>query len=270
MKNSFFILLLSCLVVQNVSTQNIVEDAIPIEIGNIITIESEVLEEERELYISLPSNYDSNEEDLPVVYVLDAEYRFNIAQSIQTYFGLSPQIPSAILVGIANPSRDIRNRDLLPDSYGGEADQFVEFIKTEVFPFIEENFNASNERFLIGHSHGGVFAVHTLLNHSELFDGYAAIDPSLKFIYGDDETSLTKDFSSKKLYLASSDVAYGYLEDVKADIQNDFNIFRLQLDEHSSINNLSYKIDHIADDHGNSYIQGFSRAYRFLFNWRFE
>ncbi len=254
----------------NLAAQNFLEESEPIEIGNIITIESEIMGEERKLYISLPHNYESIEDELPVVYVLDAEYRFNIAQSIQSYFGITTRIPPAILVGIANPSRDTRNRDLLPESYGGEADQFIEFIEFEAFPFVEENFKVSDQRFIIGHSHGGVFAVHTLLNRSDLFDGYAAIDPSLKFIYGKNDTLLTNEYSGKKLYLTSSDVAYGYMEDIKADIQNDFNSFVSLLDQHQPLNKLSYKIDHIADDHGNSYIQGFSRAYRFLFNWRFE
>ena len=89
--------------------QTILDDSTPIHVGKILSIQSEILDEDRQLYVSLPSNYDANTENLPVVFVLDAEYRFNITQSIQTYFGLTTQIPPALLVGIANPTRDIRN-----------------------------------------------------------------------------------------------------------------------------------------------------------------
>ena len=211
-----------------------------------------MLNEERQIYIHLPQGYDTLTSRLPVIYVLDAEYRFGVAQSIQSYFNFTTKIPPAILVGIANPTKESRQRDYLPSSYGGQAQNFSKFISIELFTFIEKKFKANGKRYLAGHSHGGVFVVYTLLNNPDLFEGYIAIDPSLKHIYNENDTLMHQELSDKRLYLASSDVAYGYLEDVAADMQADFAIFKNRLYQSRDKNKLSFKIDHIYDDHGDS------------------
>jgi predicted alpha/beta superfamily hydrolase len=242
----------------------------PIEIGQIHTLTSSILNETRQIYVSLPPGYDTITSKIPVIYVLDAEYRFGIAQSIQSYFNITTRIPKAILVGIANPKKETRQRDLLPTSYGGKAETFSRFLSEEVFALVEQKYKASQKRYLVGHSNGGVFVVYSLLNHSNQFEGYIAIDPSMKYIYNDGDTALNQALNNKKLYLASSDVAYGYMEDVAADMQADFAIFKNRLYQAREKNKLSFKIDHIHDDHGNAYIHGLSRGLRYIFDWRFE
>ncbi len=241
-----------------------------IETGKILTIHSNILKEERQLYVSLPAGYDTMTSKVPVVYVLDAEYRFNIAQSIQSYFSITTEIPPYILIGIANPSQEARQKNYLPKSYGGEAYTFLRFLEEEVFSFTEQKFKANQVRYLAGHSHGGVFAIYSLLNNPKLFEGYIAIDPSLKHMYNESDTLLSQDLSEKRLYLASSDVSYGYLEDVAADMQADFAVFRNHLYQTREENSLTFEIDHINDDHGNSYIQGLSRGLRYIFSWRYK
>jgi len=96
------------------------------------------------------------------------------------------------------------------------------------------------------------------LRHISLLDGCSLPAPiagpfrtkhSLKCL-------LNQELSNKKLYLASSDVGYGYLEDVAADMQADFAIIKNRLYQTRQKNKLTFKVDHILDDHGNSYIQG--------------
>ncbi len=241
-----------------------------IEVGQIVTLYSKILNEERQIYISLPPGYDTLRSTLPVVYVLDAESRFTIAQSIQSYFTITTRIPPAILVGVRNPSPQTRQRDYLPASYEGQAQNFTKFLSNELFAFVEHTFKANQHRYIAGHSHGGIFVVYTLLNNPHLFEGYIATDPSLKHIYQKADTLLNRELTGKRLYLASSDFAYGYLEDVAADMQADFAVFKNNLYQTRDKNKLTFKIDHIHDDHGNSYIQGFSRGLRYVFNWRFE
>lgn len=270
MKTNLILVTCLSLISANVMYAQYKNDLKTIEIGEIITVKSSVLKEERPIYISLPSGYDTVTSKLPVIYVLDAEYRFGIAQSILSYFNITTRIPRAILVGVANPTKESRQRDYQPASYGGEAQNFSNFLSSELIPYIEKNYKANQTRYLAGHSHGGVFVVYTLLSNPNLFEGYIATDPSLKHIYSQSDTLLNQDLSNKRLYLASSDVAYGSLEDVAADMQADFAIFKNLLYQNRDINKLDFKIDHIRDDHGNSYIDGFSRGLRYVFNWRFE
>ncbi|CAG5010144.1 hypothetical protein DYBT9275_04653 [Dyadobacter sp. CECT 9275] len=241
-----------------------------IKTGEILTLHSKILQEEREIYINKPPGYDTLTGNLPVIYVLDAEYRFALAQSIISYFYITTKIPKVLIVGISNPNPQARKRDYLPAKMGGESKNFTDFLSTEVFPFIEKNFKTSGVRYIAGHSHGGIFVVHTLLTNPSMFDGYLATDPSLKNMYSETDTLLRQNLDKKRLYLASSDVAYGFMEDVAADMQADFSIFRKYLYQSHDQNHLKFKTEHLNDDHGNSYIQGFSRGLRYILNWRFE
>lgn len=94
-----------------------------------------------------------------------------------------------IVVGIPNTNR---TRDLAPTkgiphpfidsamiaaSGGGEA--FMEFMKKELIPHIEANYPTTPYRMLIGHSLGGITAMSALVNHTDLFNSYVSIDPSM-------------------------------------------------------------------------------------------
>ena len=94
-----------------------------------------------------------------------------------------------IVVAISN--RLNRTRDLTPTniddqngtppwvSGSGGGTHFTSFIKSELIPYINENYPTTNYRTLIGHSFGGLFAINLLINHPDLFRNYIAIDPSL-------------------------------------------------------------------------------------------
>ena len=76
-----------------------------------------------------------------------------------------------------------RNRDFLPSHdedvpTSGGADKFLEFISSELMPFMDENYPVKGEDILLGHSFGGVFTMFALLEEPELFDAYLAGDPS--------------------------------------------------------------------------------------------
>lgn len=81
--------------------------------AKIVTIHSNVLNEDRTLYIALPPGYDTMTQRLPVVFVLDAEYRFLPTYGIHAYMRYWNGVPEAILVGITNISRQTRVRDYL-------------------------------------------------------------------------------------------------------------------------------------------------------------
>ena len=46
-------------------------------------------------------------------------------------------------------------------------------------PYIETHYPVAPYRTLIGHSFGGLFVVNALINHTDMFNAYIAIDPSL-------------------------------------------------------------------------------------------
>lgn len=79
--------------------------------GFTYELSSEILDQGRELYVSLPTGYDTMTQRPPVIYLLDAESRFNVSQGIIRYAQYSAMVPPAIIVGLANKSREERNFD---------------------------------------------------------------------------------------------------------------------------------------------------------------
>jgi hypothetical protein len=131
----------------------------------------------------------------PLLVVLDAEVNFGAVKYIAERLIKDELIPELIIVGIAYKGETdedtycaIRGRDLTPTTdqerqyrFGnGGAENFVKFISDELFPYLNTNFPILQEgKSLYGHSFGGLFGTHVLLNHPKLFDNYLLLSPSL-------------------------------------------------------------------------------------------
>ncbi len=144
-----------------------------------LTIQSKALGEERTVVLRLPARFDANKA-YPVVYVLDAEWNFEYIAAYLDNMVLNGNYPPMVVTGIVNVNR---NRDYVPRSdphfmHTGEADSFLAFAENEWMPAIESRFSGAEARVLVGHSFGGVFALHTLFTQPELFDAYLAMGSS--------------------------------------------------------------------------------------------
>ncbi len=163
--------------------------------GQQYTINSKILNENRKYSVYLPSSYkNSTDKEYIVAYVLDGERsKFlevsGIAQSMHSAFNLKLQIPELIIVSIENTDR---TRDLTPTNSSnyldrediaafktsGKADNFMNFIEKELMPEINKSFRTVSQSMIIGHSMGGLFALHCLLENPKMFSYYLLIDPS--------------------------------------------------------------------------------------------
>lgn len=160
-------------------------------LGQQHLIQSVILKEERPIIVSLPDGYGDNEADYPVIYVLDGLE--NIKHTVGTVEILSESglIPPMIIVGIHSLDRA---RDLTPSKAGqnvyggtgntgipqsGGANQFLQFIGEELFPYIDEHYRTHPYRILEGHSFGGLFSVYALMECPDLFDAFIVQAPAL-------------------------------------------------------------------------------------------
>jgi predicted alpha/beta superfamily hydrolase len=144
------------------------------------SVKSDILKQNRMLNIFIPEGYEAKDAKFPVIYVLDADGRDQHIVPTARFLAVNNKMPRAIVVGVFNIDR---NHDFLPDSSqaaptGGGADNFIQFFKMELIPYINSNFKTEPFNVLIGHSYGGVFVMHALLNDPDLFDAYISIDPS--------------------------------------------------------------------------------------------
>jgi enterochelin esterase-like enzyme len=137
------------------------------------------------LSIYLPPGTIAIRANLPTVYLLDGESRF------QTLVDIVEAMKAQVMI-VAIGNEALRARDYVPDNIctpgGGGQAAFLQFIGTELVPFVEATF-ASNpqRRILLGHSHGGSFVLYALFNEvpaSRLFASYLASDSSIDCMSG--------------------------------------------------------------------------------------
>jgi predicted alpha/beta superfamily hydrolase len=159
----------------------------PVTIGHRYQIESKVLSETRSYLVHKPSGYDFSEQRYPVVILLDGEWNFHhVSATVDQLANVGRAMPM-LVVGIENTDRQ---RDFTPPittdkpdfqrpgAVGG-ASQFLAFIADELIPHLDRTYRTRPTRILIGHSYGGLFAVHALFNRPEVFKAHIVISPSL-------------------------------------------------------------------------------------------
>jgi predicted alpha/beta superfamily hydrolase len=102
-------------------------------------------------------------------------------------------MPEMIVVSITNSDRV---RDLTPshsiyDYFGkidttanswiktsGGNENFFQFIREEIMPYIESHYRTQPFKIFAGHSFGGITTINCLLAHPDMFNAYIAISPS--------------------------------------------------------------------------------------------
>ncbi len=157
-------------------------------IGESFSIYSNSLGEDRPFYVYLPENYKADGQPITVMYLLDGGSHFHHTSGIVPFMSKQKLIPEMMVVAIPNTGK--RTRDLTPPGVkdertmqsfptGGKADSLLAFFERELIPYIDKTYNTSSFRLLVGHSFGGLFAVHSMVNQPTLFNAYIAISPSL-------------------------------------------------------------------------------------------
>lgn len=155
-----------------------------------LVIHSNILNEDRVVWVRMPAASQENKATYPVLYMTDGGTNVNEIGSTIDFLVDNNRMPPVIVVGIANTDRI---RDLTPSHAdhkradgtietlptSGGADKFLDFIQTELVPEIDKRFPTEPYRVFTGHSLGGLFAIHALISRPELFNAYIAVSPSL-------------------------------------------------------------------------------------------
>lgn len=166
-----------------------------IHIGSMITLESAILGESRQIQIALPASYkDYPDQHYPVLYLLDGESNFHYITGLMSRLtrGPYPTIPEMIVVGIINTdrTRDLTPSVVTPESVdtvmqgrigikNGGNPEFFAFMETELMPEIKKRYRINDFKIMIGHSFGGITALNHLLNGHQKMNAYIVHDPSI-------------------------------------------------------------------------------------------
>lgn len=175
------------------------------------TLHSEHVGADFELWIARPQAGFAPipEGPVDVLYVLDANLFFGTAvEMTRLMHKLFGELPPLLVVGIAYPTDNgflqsiLRTRDFTPSADPGMAamsanipqppnmpsvepamggaDAFLQFLTTEVKPFVATRHHVrENGTTLFGSSLGGLFVTHALLTSPTAFQNYIAVSPAL-------------------------------------------------------------------------------------------
>lgn len=194
----------------------------PLEIGFATSLWSDRMQEDRPLQVFLPDTYLKSNRRYAVLYLLDGDSNFLHAAAAVQFLASVGRIPELIVVAVPNT---YRHRDLLPidaelseRERADEGSRFLQFLSRELAPWVESNFRTEPYRILAGHSRGGLFAIHTLLNHPTAFNAFIAISPALGHVpdtYLDPGDRLARIPGQRFLYVSACDEFTGIAEPVR-------------------------------------------------------
>lgn len=183
-----------------------------ITIGKKEIIYSKLLKENRNVWIYTPNMTTTGvtpDKRYPVLYVLDGDAHFfstvGIVQQLSQANG-NGVLPEMIVVAIENTNR---SRDLVPSADVNKTNPFIDFLSSELIPYIDKHYNTAPYKLLVGHSLGGLTAIDVLINKPQLFNAYIAIDPSMwynseKFLRNGIEKLPRQNMKDKRLFIGTA------------------------------------------------------------------
>ena len=268
-----------------------------IVIGKIDSVYSTILKEQRKIWVYTPdmkAGMQGPGKRYPVVYLLDGEGHFeSVAGMIQQLSQVNGNtiVPEMIVVGIPNTDR---TRDLTPthvvsdppmmDSNSskstGGGENFASFMAKELMPHIDSLYPTQPFRVLIGHSFGGLTVMNIITNHTNLFNAYIAIDPSMwydkeQFLKITQKKLASQKYNGTSLYVGiANTMSEGMtLEKLKTDTSADTRHIRsiFAIDKFIKVNppnGLKYASKYYPDDdHGSVPLISEYDGLRFIFSW---
>lgn len=170
------------------------------------TLHSEFTNRKYLINIGLPLSYsEEKNRKWPAIYVLDGNLYFGMVVEIVRSMSWTSKTSDAVVVGISydiNTSgedafyrimarreldltivRDKEEEEFCSTWLGrnvrtGGAPDFFKFLEKELTPFVTENYRVnSKQSVLMGHSHGGIFALYSMLTRPNLFSTYLSVSP---------------------------------------------------------------------------------------------
>lgn len=149
------------------------------------------LNRNRRIWIYLPPDYETSEKHYPVLYMHDGQNLFDvntsfageweIDESLNTLFANGDE--GIIVVGIDNGGIH-RSNEYIPwdtGQFGGEGDQYLDFIVETLKPHIDSVFRTRPERDytgIMGSSFGGLISMYGIIEHQDVFSKAGVFSPS--------------------------------------------------------------------------------------------
>ena len=241
-----------------------------------IQIKSSILDESREIYISLPPNYNQNVHDYPIILIIDGEFMFDIARSMTTLWASRNYMPESIIIGLPNPTNDKRFEMALEVKGdngkvyyqgGGDPKTYIQFFKNELFPFLEKHYRVNTNRTIVGLSPTSGAVYQAFWGDSDLFRHYISINGGISShltsgkTVGETLISSLKNHNNSTLYIGQTK-RVKEIQDARELNQKKF----IKNFNHGSSSNVRLKVDNLDGESGYGVVVGsLFNAFRFIY-----
>ena len=150
------------------------------------------LNRDRKVWIYLPPDYDTSNEDYPVLYMHDGQNVFDLVTSFAGEWEVDETLnalhaagdPGIIVVAIDNGG-SLRIEEYTPwfnTQYGGgDGDAYINFIVDDLKPFVDANYRTLPGREhtgIMGSSLGGLISTYGAVEHQDVFSKVGAFSPA--------------------------------------------------------------------------------------------
>lgn len=180
----------------------------PLVYGHSQTIQSKILKQTREIFISLPEGYEHNTgHKYPVILVFDAEFLFEATQAMVKLNASRNNMPQSIVVGLSNVAVEDGDKRLdmalrlkhaadgPAPGFGGQDGDYLRFFREELFPQLGKQYRIADHRTAIGLSPTNGPLTHDLLSYEpkqRFFHAYILLAPSLQMFLENGEALSAK------------------------------------------------------------------------------
>ncbi len=232
-----------------------------------VTLYSEILKEQRNVTVFVPSGYSASDKSYDVLLTLDGEsLQHNIlavaTARILAYVDIIPEIIVVAIDGQGTRARDFRLKgaiDVFGNESSGEASRFHYFLDNELIPNIAKSFRMGERKIIAGHSYGGLFTAYSFTKHRGSFDGYFSFSPSFQ----DSNTSI-ESFSNGLTNHSSTGIKnnkFIYLNlGLEAGVmRQSFKEVEAAIDE-NKVKDISFKVSYFSLPHALIMIPGYFEA----------
>jgi predicted alpha/beta superfamily hydrolase len=153
------------------------------ENGERLLIRSQVLGQDKEIYVGLPDGFNDTT-DYPLVILLEGEVVFESFAPLTRLAALVDEIPPCIVIGIPFHNQHLEYAPVIsahPES--GYADTMLQFYSLELFPLLASRYALTADRIIWAHSAlGGIFGTYLLIGPDNQFTGIISSSPALRWM----------------------------------------------------------------------------------------
>ncbi|MGB3778248.1 MAG: alpha/beta hydrolase-fold protein [Tunicatimonas sp.] len=167
-------------------------DTVSLSFGSKTFVSSDILGENVEAWIRVPSDFEELKDSCSLLILLDGDEYFKMASDVAELYEWAGKMPPTVIVGLPStvesrwkyytPTREKapNSEDSLLFSLTGNFDKFADFLSKEFMPELSQFLDVKFiSKTVFGHSNGGIAVMSFYTIRPDIFDNYIAASPAI-------------------------------------------------------------------------------------------